>query len=247
MLSRSPWTPLPDVRPRQFRLSKDRRRALIETVANILRAGEPTLFRFEAMCRYSLRSALCLSGRSWPLSDAIAADLVSTALERIGAQRPPWLWGQREYVMDSTATRVGFTHCLNCGARLEEGRFKFCGKACGGRYHKEFEQSLESKAADRIRSASARELYRESASSLRCETCSHAFKPSYPAQRFCSRECSGGRSVAQKMNGKHHPWLNGKKTGAAAANGAGISLEKTATGEECSAPVDARITNTTPS
>jgi len=236
------------------RQAKDRytgkgRRRLVCAIAEVLRTGEPTVFAFEAVCRHTLRTSMVLGGRSWQASDVTAADLVRLALDLIGAQRPPWLWGQPQHTMDSAATSIGFTHCLNCGQRLEEQRFRFCSGWCGNRYRKEFEKSQEDIAADRVRSAAAREAYREKATSLCCEACEHAFKPSYPGQKFCSRQCSAGRSVAQKMNGKHHPWLNGKsmKTGAAAANGAGISLETTATREECSAPADARMPITAPS
>jgi predicted nucleic acid-binding Zn ribbon protein len=232
----------------QWKLKREQRERLIGLVVIVLRNGEPTLFRFEATCRHTLRSALCLRGQSWGLAEAIAANLVCSALERIGAQRPPWLWGQREYLMDSTATRgVGFTHCLNCGTRLEQERFRFCSKQCGGRYRKEFEQSQEALAAQRVSSAAARETYRENARSIRCEACKRAFKPSYPGNRFCSRQCSAGRSFAEKMNGKHHPWLKDARTGAAAANGAGVSSENTEPREQCSAPVDARTAITAPS
>src|SRR5687768_16158570 len=110
----------------KLRRSKDGEnlRRMVAEVAAVLQKGEPTVFRFEAVCRHALRSTFCLSGRSWQFSDRIAADVVGGALEQIGAQRPPWAWGQPEYTEeDSAATRIGFTHCLNCGQRLEDERF----------------------------------------------------------------------------------------------------------------------------
>jgi hypothetical protein len=236
------------------RRAKDRytgksRRRMVSAIADVLRTGEPTIFRFEAVCRHTLRSVMVLRGRSWPLSDQLAAEVVRSALQLIGAQRPPWLWGQREYTADSSATRIAVTHCLNCGTQLEDERTKFCSGRCGNHYRKVAEKTVEAIAADRVRSAAAREAYREKVSALRCEACEHEFKPSYPGQKFCSRQCSGGRSVAQKMNGKPHPWMNGKsmKTGANGANGAGHSSPAPPPSGNGSAIADARSAIITPS
>ena len=43
-----------------YKLSRERRRALIDLAAGVLRFGEPTLFALEATCRHGLRSNLCL-------------------------------------------------------------------------------------------------------------------------------------------------------------------------------------------
>ena len=94
-------------------------------------AASQRFSRLRACAATRLRSAMCLGGRSWQVSDAIAADVVRSALDLIGAQRPPWLWGQREYTDDSSATRIGYSHCLKCGQRLDDGRLKFCCRECG--------------------------------------------------------------------------------------------------------------------
>ena len=237
------------------RRAKDRytgkgRRAMVSAIADVLKTGEPTVFRFEALCRHTLRSGnVHCAARSWGLADAISADIVHAALEQIGAKRPPWLWGQREYVeKDCAATRIGFSHCLNCGTRLPEGRSKFCGKTCGNRFRNAVGNSEETIVANRVRALASREAYRQNAASIRCETCERPFKPSGPAQRFCSRQCSGERSVTQKMNGRKHPWkMNGTTIGGHGANGVTHSYPPQRLNGNGSAIVNASAAIATPS
>ena len=66
--------------------------------------------------------------------------------------------------------------------------------------------------AERARKFDRALAYRLQSEPRTCERCGCQFKPNYPQQRFCSRTCSGSRSVAEKMNGKPHPW-NGKTGG----------------------------------
>lgn len=234
-------------KPRRANGHKNDTRHTVRLVAKILASGEPTIFRWESWCRYTLRGTMCLQGQSWTRSDAIAADIVRKALDLLNVQRPPWLWGQREYAQDSIGTRVSFTHCLHCGTKLPEGRPKFCGGGCGDRYRQAF-QTAEFHVLARARALAYLQAKRDRADPTQCETCGAWFKPAGEKQRFCSRQCSGGRSVAQKMNGKHHPWVNGNgKTGAGAANGAAHSSPKPPTAGNGSATGDARAAITPPS
>src|SRR5262249_39582502 len=130
----------------------------------------------------------------------------------LNVERPPWLWGQREYVMDSIGTRVSFSHCVQCGTKLPEGRQKFCATSCGDKYRQAF-QSAEFRVRERERARAYLQAQRDRAEPIPCEACGRSFRPAKPTQRFCSRVCSGGRSMAEKMNGKAHPWLNGKTGG----------------------------------
>ena len=43
-------------------------------------------------------------------------------LDYLSIARPPWAWGQREYTWETYDTRIGWSHCLECGTRLPEGR-----------------------------------------------------------------------------------------------------------------------------
>ena len=131
MLARTPWTPTPTAKA--WKLKREQRERLIGLMANILRSGEPTPFRFEAVCRHAVRAAFCLSGGSWQLSDAIATDIVCSALERIGAQLPPWQQGQPDYAQFGVIMRIT---CMNCGSELiGDIDAKFCGAPCRRRWH----------------------------------------------------------------------------------------------------------------
>jgi predicted nucleic acid-binding Zn ribbon protein len=206
---------------------KHEMRHTVRLVAKILATGEPTIFRWESWCHYTLRGTMCLQGQSWTLADATAADIVRRALNLLNVQRPPWAWGQREYTWETSETRIGWSHCLECGARLPEGRTKFCAGSCGDRYRRAFLfEHEEFRARARERALASLKTRRDRAEPIPCEVCGASFRPANAKQRFCSRQCSGGRSVAMKMNGKKHPWVNGKpngKTGGHAANGAGHS------------------------
>src|SRR5262245_39062840 len=125
-------------------------RHVVRHIARVLASGQPTVFRYEAWCRYTLRGSLCLQGNSWTRSDAKAADIVRRALELLNVTRPPWLWGQREYSQDSTGTRISYSHCVQCGSKLPEGRVKFCAGRCGDLYRAAF-QTAEFHAAARER------------------------------------------------------------------------------------------------
>jgi predicted nucleic acid-binding Zn ribbon protein len=227
-------------KPRRVNGPKNETRHLVKAVATVLIRGEPTLFRFEAYCRHRLRWKMCLQGMSWARSDATAADIVRRALELLNVKRPPWAWGQREYAQDSVGTRVSFTHCLHCGARLPENRPKFCGGGCGDRYRQAF-QSEEFRSGERERALASLQARRDRAAAIPCEACGAWFRPANAKQRFCSRQCSGGRSVKEKMNGKRHPWVNGNgKIGGNGANAVAPSSPTTPTPENGSAIADAR-------
>jgi predicted nucleic acid-binding Zn ribbon protein len=204
---------------KQIRAYKRNGNGIIEMIAVMLKRGEPTLFRYEASARYGIRIALCLRGHSWPVADSTAAYVVRRALNLIGARRPAWYQGQPEYTQYGV-TKIEHSHCINCGRVLPEGHSKYCSKICGNAFRNAI-GDLDRQAAERVRKLAYWEAKRAAAELRECERCGFEFKPAYPEQRFCSRKCSGSRSRAEKMNGKHHPWMT--KTGAGAVNGAAIS------------------------
>jgi predicted nucleic acid-binding Zn ribbon protein len=216
---------------------KDRRK-LVRAIAGVLAVGEPTMFRWESWCRAKLRCGLCLQGNSWSRSDAIAAEAIRRAFEWLDVRRPPWAWGQIEYTWDSEATRLEYTHCLQCGSRLDEDRKKFCGKECGNHFRHALHVD-DYHGRDRARAYL--QARRDRAEPKECARCGTMFRPAKASQKFCSRECSGGRSVAEKMNGHHHPW----KTGDVAANGVNGSSPITPMPAKCSAPRNANTATTT--
>ena len=228
--------------PVHYKLSKERRRALTDVVARALRFGEPTLFALEGTCRHGLRSNLCLQGWAWLIADLTAAGIVERALHRLGAKRPRWIQGQREYTSEGV-TKLEQTHCIQCGRRLAEGRIKFCSKKCAGAYRNEMRDE-EQREGERARKFDRALAYRLQSEPRTCERCGCWFKPNYPQQRFCSRTCSGSRSGAEKMNGKAHPWA---RTGAGGANGAAIYSAKAPMPAGCSAIESARTPTSTAS
>ncbi|MBL0934244.1 MAG: hypothetical protein IBJ07_05795 [Rhizobiaceae bacterium] len=152
MLSRLSWTPPHEIRrpvARPRRINVDRRRHLVDTVATILKTGDPTPFAFEATCRHALRSKLCLEGWKWHEADSLSVEIVTTALNRIGARRPTWAEGQPEYVQNGAGALIERTRCIRCHKPLPEGHFKFCSFLCGqshreiiGRRHTMSEERL---------------------------------------------------------------------------------------------------------
>ena len=234
-------------KPRAANGRDNNTRHTVRLVAKILATGEPTIFRWESWCRYTIRGTLCLQGVRWGRADARAADVVRRALELLNVQRPPWAWGQREYVFDSAGTRIGYSHCLQCGTKLPEGRLKFCASSCGDQYRQVF-QNGALRARARERALASLKARRDAAAPQQCESCGVWFRSAKPEQRFCSRQCSGGRSVAEKMNGKHHPWVNGNgRIGAGDASTAAHSSPIPPTNGNGSAMPNARAMVTPPS
>jgi len=155
MLNRLPWTPAtpkPKAKDRR-RMTKDRRRHLVDAIAAILKAGDPTPFSFEATCRHGLRARLCLEGWNWQDADITAADIVARALMQIGAKRPTWAEGQPEYVQLGAGAQIERTRCIRCHGKLPEGHYKFCSHLCAGGHHSHLERIREAEetiAYDRI-------------------------------------------------------------------------------------------------
>jgi hypothetical protein len=206
MLSRLPWTPKPETKPRVFKLSKDRRRALIGSIAGILGDGRTSPFEFEGECRHGLRSGLCEIGWPWAVADITAGEIVARALGRLGVKRPTWMQGQPDWVDTAPDSRTTWerTDCARCGKPLPEGdvnRFyrRYCSRLCNLAAQQEKYQrdhKAEIAARRRARRAANPEYYREiqrrymeRQPERQCETCRQMFKPLRLKQRFCDLKC----------------------------------------------------------
>ncbi len=110
------------------------RRKLIDQTAAIMRRGEPTDFALEGFMRHGLRSGLCLRGWSWPDADDMAADIVRSALNQIGAKRPTYQQGQPDWAQDGVIL-IDRERCVRCGWQLPEGHRKFCSRLCHGAHY----------------------------------------------------------------------------------------------------------------
>src|SRR5690606_13725697 len=131
MLARVPWTPALKHSPKAKRrkLTRDRQRHLVESAAFILRLGEPTYFAFEGACRHEFRAKLCLEGWGWQEADDAIAEVMTRALNQIGAKRPTWLQGQPEY-SHRQAERQEHVRCRNCGGGMPPENVVFCSSQC---------------------------------------------------------------------------------------------------------------------
>lgn len=202
MLARVPWTPTlkANPKPQPKRLDRNRRRHLIETVAVLMRVGEPTKFAFEGTCRHGLRSAFCLQGWSWNEADTLAADIVSTALNQVGAVRPTWKEAQPEYTQEGVIAELR-ENCLRCRAPLPEGHWKFCSSLCANAHKQSLMRARRSEELAAYRYARRAALsHRAKQPERPCETCARPFAPAKNSARFCCTSCANkGRAV-------NHPW-----------------------------------------
>ena len=149
MLSRLSWTPAtpkPKAKDRR-RLTKDRRRQLVDAMMAVLREGESSMFEFEASCRHGLRASLCLKGWGWTEADELSAAIVNSALHLIGAVRPTWGEGQPEWTQNGSGALIARTRCIRCRRRLEETQAKFCSALCGNAHHMALSSIREARGA----------------------------------------------------------------------------------------------------
>ncbi|MGE0749345.1 MAG: hypothetical protein AB7K64_02045 [Variibacter sp.] len=126
------------------------------------------------------------------MADAIAADTVHAALNRLGARRPTWREGQPEWTQDG-ALPIERETCLHCRKPLPEGHWRFCSRVCGlayngARYQLAHREEIYAQRKARLAAWSAAQGKRE------CEGCGMAFRPRTPDQRFCSADCGLGAS-----------------------------------------------------
>lgn len=181
-----------------------RQETIVAAIAAILNRGEPTRFRYEATCRYGLRSALILRGMKWATADDRAAEIINLAFRRLAVSRPPWWWGQPEYVHEEQRT-----HCANsvCGNLIERETLRpslYCSELCRcaakARRHRQ-DHLVEAAAYQRA----FRAQFRAAQPERPCEECNRRFQPSFSQQtgksgqltRFCSIKCRN-RANARK-------------------------------------------------
>lgn len=196
MLARVPWTPPLRAKPKARRLNKDRRRHLVENVVIILKTGEPTRFALEGSCRHGLRAGLCLDGWKWQEADEAAAEIVTTALKQIGAQRPTWAEGQPEW-QEPLTERL---YCARCKKRLPPPSEdhnngiprKYCSRLCltAASHHRARLSGERMSRAERIAQWTAETAKRRKERVRPCERCGEPFLPTQNSVRFCSVQCA---------------------------------------------------------
>lgn len=108
---------------------------IIDAVADILDQGEPTPFRFEALCRAVLRAGFVLRGTPWARADNMSAQIVAAAFAQLGVDHQvEWKMGQPEWTQEGHAP-VERTRCIECHRGLAGDQTKFCGALCAWAYH----------------------------------------------------------------------------------------------------------------
>ena len=189
MLARTPFVSI-RVRPtaRQRKLNRDRQRVLVDRIADLMRAAEPTAFAAEGPCRSGIRSSLCLQAWPWKTADAVAAEITHAALNIARAKRPSWYEGQPDWTRPG-ALPIERERCANCNKRLPDLRPKFCCDECKNFYH-----GRRRDKADREQKLVKEQAYRAAWSARQpartCETCGKPFQPRSRNQKLCSRGCN---------------------------------------------------------
>ena len=172
-----------------------KRKRVISQVMDVLRDWRASPFEFEAFCVNGLRSSLCLQGYGWARSNLEACAVVGEALRFLGAERPTWMQGQREYIDEWQATTV----CLTCGNPLVgpalAGRgLQYCSQACvelGKRAR------LASHGPDPEYARISRISLKLRRPTKRCEQCGDEFHARVPENRFCSKSCKAKWDIAR--------------------------------------------------
>lgn len=121
------------------RFNKRRSKIIAVRLAGVIRLAFKegdiaSLFGLEGPLRASLRSNLCLRGWHWRDADRLACDVLSGAHALVGAERPSWNEGQREWTIEG-GTLIERTRCARCHQKLPEGHPKFCSDICRKNHH----------------------------------------------------------------------------------------------------------------
>src|SRR5690606_21909300 len=144
-------------------------------VIQILREGQSSPFEHEGTVRHGLRSSLCLTGVGWNTADREAANIVGAALSAIGAKRPSFEEGQRQY-------STPLENCQWCGLELEKthhaGRrvAPYCDEICAGLAlrNRDFSERVKSNLAY---AAAVSVAARARVPKRDCEQCGKSFRP----------------------------------------------------------------------
>lgn len=169
-------------------LNDGKRRHVVGRIVDQLSKYRLSKFEFEGACRHGLRAALCLKGHSWARADHEAAMLVEEALRQIGAVRPSWDEGQREY----SEPRENCAWCgvlvpeeiLNTGKRHQNYCCTECARAA--LTHRRLVDSRRESSAYK----DAFDILQRSEQSRKCELCGKSYRPLFGSGKFCSMECS---------------------------------------------------------
>jgi hypothetical protein len=160
---------------------------LVDRAMDILGEWRLSPFEHEEPVRHGLRIGLCLEGNGWGRADLEAASIVDDALRKLGAARPTFAQGQREYTVSSD-------YCAWCHCPIEEesrfGSRRFCSAdhARAALAHRAMTLQRYDQAA---LSNAYRLIAKEEAPPRQCGHCGKSFKSEIRNARFCSLRCNG--------------------------------------------------------
>lgn len=181
------------------RVLKGRQRQQVaEAIRSVLRDWQATPFESEGAIVAGLRSSLCLAGHDWQISDSDARALVDDCLDAVGAVRPRFEQGQREYTIRPD-------QCAWCQGRIPdefdvgEHSHRYCSDVCAraALQHRDFR---ERKLTDASYAAAMAIVRRAKMPVISCQQCDKRFHPSAPGAKYCSIACEGfGRGTALRQ------------------------------------------------
>ena len=129
--------PKPEAQRKRWKLTNLRRDALVVRAAKILNSFVVSPFQYEGACRAGIRQELCLDAWPWREADAVAADVIERAFQKMGVSRPNWQEGQPDF---ATHTPIDFHWCQHCTKPIPEERYsastvwgnsvRYCGDEC---------------------------------------------------------------------------------------------------------------------
>lgn len=162
------------------------RSGAIERAAELLATATLSKFEHEAACRYGLRLGLINRGAAWDDADVESASIVNAALDKIGATRPTFLQGQREFTTPPE-------NCQRCGRELDDearGNYRrYCSDTCRNAaraYAADFYRVTE----DLARASARYVVAKDTAPERPCEICGKPFRAFLGSTRTCSPECA---------------------------------------------------------
>lgn len=161
------------------------RKAAIRRVIAALFDGSTSLFQNEGNCRATLRSAMCLAGHGWQQSDREAAEIVRVALRAIGARRPTFAEGQREFTHP-------YDQCIYCGGPIDPidlvHGYRYCSVACAKAL---MERPVDDAAARNLwlHYRAYYEVRKWTAPERKCAQCGGGFRNEKADAKYCSHYC----------------------------------------------------------
>lgn len=194
-------------RDRERVLQRERQvfEGLVVGVAAVLKRGRLSKFEHEATCRYTVRIRFIFEGRSWGLSDHLAAMVVRDALRSINARRPQFVQGQANYTA-LPGSGLHFHRCEWCGSVLPEDRPRFCSRICSQassndrQYHeRRLLTAPEREQANRLRQHERKEQF-AAARTIECGWCGapHTPPPMAGPRTYCGKSCAAKARWAKR-------------------------------------------------